>query len=267
MNFERSKWRRDAAARAPLDEAELARRKRRRRAIILGVAIALVAIVAAAIFFGREGAEPGASAAPTAEEGAQSAPAVTVIVPGREEVSRTISATGTLAARRDLPVGVSGEGGSVARVLVDEGDWVRAGQTLAVIERSVQSQQARQLAAQIEVARADARLAQNELDRALALEDRGFVSKADIDRKRAARDAARARVDVAEAQLAETRARIRKLNVTAPAGGLVLDRMVEVGQVVGPGSGPLLSIARRGEMEKLAELPAEDQAELAGGVR
>src|SRR3546814_10880569 len=92
-----------------------------------------------------------------------------------------------------MPVGVAGEGGMVARVLVDAGDWVNAGQTLAVIERSVQAQQAQQLAAQIDVARADAALAQSELERAQSLVSRGFVSKADIDRKTATRDAARAR--------------------------------------------------------------------------
>src|SRR3546814_19408660 len=103
-----------------------------------------------------------------------------------------------------MPVGVAGEGGEVSRVLVEAGDWVNAGQTLATIERSVQSQPAQQLAAQIEVAKAEAALAQNALDRALALVDRGFVSKADVDRKTAARDAANARVRVAQAQPAQT---------------------------------------------------------------
>src|SRR3546814_2903743 len=68
-----------------------------------------------------------------------------------------------------MPIGVVGEGGRVMRVLVEPGDWVRAGQALATIERSVQTQQTRSLAAQVEVARADARLAEAELDRAQAL--------------------------------------------------------------------------------------------------
>ena len=70
---------------------------------------------------------------------------------------------------------------------------------LASIDRSVQGQEAAQLAAQIQVARADAALAQNELERSQSLVGRGFVSKADLDRKRAARDAANARVRVAQA--------------------------------------------------------------------
>src|SRR3546814_3619427 len=96
---------------------------------------------------------------------AAQAPVVTVISPGRSTVSNTVSATGSLAARVEMPVGVVGEGGAVTRVLVQPGDWVRAGQVLATVERSVQTEQIRSLAAQVEVARADAKLAQAQLDR------------------------------------------------------------------------------------------------------
>ena len=108
-------------------------------------------------------------------------------------MARVVTASGALAARRDQPVGIAGEGGRVTAVLVDAGSWVRAGQVLAVIDRSVQTQSLNQLAAQIQVARADAALAQNEYDRSASLVGRGFVSKADLDRKKAARDAANAR--------------------------------------------------------------------------
>ena len=261
MNFESTKWRREALDDVVVDEETLARRRRRRNIIIAVAAALLLAVVAFMMFAG--GGEK--AVAPKGVEG-QQLPAVTVIVPGRQDVPAIISATGSLAARRDMPVGVPGEGGQVVRVLVEPGQWVGAGQTLAVIDRSVQSQEAAQLAAQVEVARADLRLAQNELDRAQALVARGFVSQADIDRKRAARDAAAARVRVAEAQLNATRARIGRLDVRAPTAGLVLTRSVEPGQVVGGGSGALFRIAAGGEMEVLARLPQTDLARLSVGV-
>src|SRR3546814_2935002 len=133
------------------------------------------------------------------------------------------------------------------RVLVDPGNWVRPGQALATMERSGQTQQTRSLAAQVEVARADARLAEAELDRAQALVGRGFISKADIDRKTATRDAARARVDVAIAQVRESVAREGRLDIRAPEAGLVLTRDVEPGQIVGSGSGVLFRVAKGGE--------------------
>ena len=99
---------------------------------------------------------------------------------------------------------------------------VRAGQVLAVVDRSVQSQQVAQLAAQVEAARANAALAQSNYERAVALVDRGFVSKAEIDSKKATRDAANAQVRVAQAQLNSMRAEVGRLNVVAPASGLIL---------------------------------------------
>lgn len=237
-----------------------ARRKRRRRNIALAALAVLLLVVAAVAFvFGGEGAE-----APSGEE---QVPAVTVVAPGASTIEGVINATGTLAARREMPVGVVGEGGRVVSVPVEPGDWVRAGQVLAVIDRSVQNRQAEGQAAQIQVARADAELAQANLDRALQLVDRGFISKADVDRLTATRDAAVARVRVAEAQYGERLARNAQLNIVAPAAGLVLERNVEPGQVVGGGSGVLFSIARGGEMELLADLGETELARLSSGAR
>lgn len=261
MNFETTKWRREALDDVVVDEVTIVRRRRRKQIIIALVAVGLLAILGV-FMLGGSGEK---AAAPAGAEG-QMLPAVTVIVPGRQDIPAVLSATGSLAARRDLPVGVPGEGGQVVRVLAEPGQWVRAGQTLAVIDRSVQSQESAQLAAQIEVNRADLRLAQSELDRAQALVSRGFISQADLDRKRATRDAAAARVRVAQAQLGASRARIGRLDVRAPAAGLVLDRNVEAGQVVGGGSGALFRIAQGGEMEVLARLPQTEMARLSVGV-
>jgi HlyD family secretion protein len=207
------------------------------------------------------------SGAASAEGDKQSqAQTVTVVSPGNENVVRAIAATGTLAARREIPVGVVGEGGQVSRVLVDAGDWVEQGQVMATIERSVQTQQLASLEAQIGVSRADLQLAQNELDRALKLVDRGFISKADVDRKTATRDSARARVRVSEAQLNEMRARTARLDIRAPVGGFVLERSVEPGQTVSAGSGILFRVAQGGQLELQAQLGEADLAQVSVGV-
>ncbi len=196
--------------------------------------------------------------------GAQT-PVISVVVPGRALVAGSINANGLLAARRELPVGSVGEGGAVAQVLVDAGQWVKKGQVLAVIDRSVQVEQQANQTAQIQASDADARLAQSNLDRAAKLVDRGFISKADIDRLTATRDAAAARVRISRAQLGETMARMRRLYIVAPDAGLLLERNVEPGQVVGPGTGNLFRIARGGEMELRARLSEVDLAQMKLG--
>ncbi len=234
----------------------------------------LVAAILAGTYFalnqdnGIDGAKTSKTGAPTAvgaDKKGKEVPNVSVTIPGKVTIPNVVTATGTLAARNDMPIGAVGEGGLVTRVLVNAGQWVKAGQTLVVVDRQVQAQQSSQIIAQIQAADADARLAQNELDRARALQSRGFVSKADIDRKTAQRDSALARVRVARAQLSENSARIQRLDIRAPASGLILSRNVEPGQVVGPGAGALFRIAMGGEMEMLAQLSEADLARMGVG--
>jgi len=236
------------------------RSRRRRNIIIIAAAVGIAIIVAAFLLFS------GGDKAAEGDSAAVQVPTVTVIVPGRTDVARVVTASGALAARHDQPVGVAGEGGMVRAVLVEAGAWVRQGQVLATVDRSVQSQNVAQLAAQVQVARADAALAQNEYERSEALVGRGFVSKADLDRKKAARDAANARIRVAEANLNSMRAQLGRLDIRAPKSGLILSRNVEVGQVVSPGSGALFRLAEGGQMEMKAQLSQQDLAFIHVGV-
>ena len=240
--------------------------RRRRWIIAAGVLIAVLAIALAAMMMRGGGDSAGGAADKEAGGPGGQIPTVSVVIPGRSEVARTVTASGALAARRDQPIGIPGEGGLVTRVYVDAGSWVRQGQVLASIDRSVQAQETSQMAALVAVARADAALAQNEVDRSQKLVARGFVSKADMDRKRAARDAANARVRVAQANLGSNRARIGRLDVRAPTSGLILSRTVEVGQVVGPAAGGLFRLANGGEMEMRAQLSQQDLALMRVGL-
>jgi HlyD family secretion protein len=260
MNYETTIVADSGASLSGTLEAPVVAERSRRRWIIGGLLVLAAAI--AAYFLLGSGAQ---EATPAADRETQ-LPVVSVVAPGRATVEGTISATGTISARNEIPVGVVGEGGRVVSVTVDQGAWVRQGQLLVAVDRAVQNQQAAGAAAQIGVARADARLAQANLDRALKLVDRGFVSRADVDRLTATRDAAVARVRVAEAALRELQARNARLNIYAPTSGLILTRAVEPGQTVSAASPPLFTMARGGEMELLARLGEEDLAKISVGT-
>jgi RND family efflux transporter MFP subunit len=242
----------DPAGYVALDDA----RNRRKRILIIVFVLAIFVVLGVAWKI----MHPAKPAAAT-----DTAPNVTVIVPGRHEVTAQIPAVGNIGARRDMPVGVAGEGGTVRSVLVEQGTWVAAGQVLATIDRSVQVQQAASLAASINQSRADALLAKANLDRAKALVSRGFVSKADVDTKQAALDGANARVAVAQAQLRQQQALIGRLDIRSPTAGLVLTRNVEAGQVVGAGSPALFRVAENGKMELQARLAEDDLARIRVG--
>jgi RND family efflux transporter MFP subunit len=232
-----------------------------RRRWIWIVAGVIVLALAGWFLFGNKKHE-----APAGAGAGSQVPNITVVVPGQQVVSRVISATGTLAARREMPVGVAGEGGMITRVLVEPGQWVRSGQVLATVDRSVQTQTASALDAQIAVARSDQQIAQAELDRAQQLVDRGFISKADLQRRAATRDAAAARVRQAQASYKEALARNGRLDIRAPAEGLILTRAAEPGQIVSSGSGVLFRMAMGGQMELRAQLAEADLVGLSVGA-
>lgn len=240
---------------ALLTDEEDRQSRRRMILVIIGAILALIVVFFVLHGFGKK-----------EDQKKDQAPRVSVVAPGAATVEGTISVNGSLAARREMPVGVVGEGGQVRQVLVEAGDWVQAGQILAIIDRSVQVQQQAGQGAQIQVSEADARLAQANLDRALKLVDRGFISKADVDRLTANRDAANARVRVARASFGQIGAQIARLNIVAPSAGLVLERKIEPGQVVGGGSGVLFRIAKDGEMELKAQVGEMDLAKVTAGV-
>ena len=123
------------------------RDRNQRRMRIAGIIVAILTIAGAAYYFFGSG-----NTAPTDADKAGQAQTVTVVAPGRDSVARTINATGTLAARREIPVGIVGEGGRVLMVYVDAGDWVTQGQVLVSVDRSVQTQQAAALEAQTDFA-------------------------------------------------------------------------------------------------------------------
>jgi RND family efflux transporter MFP subunit len=220
------------------------------------VALVLVGLAVWRLYGGKPAEKPPEAAVPQ----------VTVIVPGETMVAETVTGPGSIAARRDEAVGVQGEGGLVTAVLVDAGQNVQKGQVLARLDRAVQVQQVAQLAASVRQAEADARLAEANLSRAQTLVSKGFISKADIDQRMATRDSAVARVAVAKAQLAESQERLNRLDIRAPASGLLLSRNIETGQVVGPGSGALFRIAEGGVLEMRAQVAEQDMSRLRPGM-
>ena len=76
-------------------------RSRRRRMIVIAAAVAVALLAIAFMFMGGS----SETQAPQPGSGTGQVPTVSVVVPGRSDVARTITASGPLAARRDQPIG------------------------------------------------------------------------------------------------------------------------------------------------------------------
>lgn len=219
-------------------------------AVSIGLLLAIVAIVWATY--------SPSSPPPAATANTETLPLVTVMAPHASAVKSTVTFSGAIGARYDIPIGVEGDGGRITAVLVEAGDHVRSGQVLARLDQSVLLPQLNRLAASLEEARAQAALSLAEFGRAQGVESAGALSKEEIERRRATSATDEARVKVAAAQLAEAEARLSRAEIRAPADGVVLTRSAEVGQTAAPGAPPLFRLARAGEVEMRGQVAEQD---------
>lgn len=232
----------------------------------MGTRISSRWIVAAAAILVAVAAIVWAQRAPDNEDAAngpqESIPLVTITVPGLTAVTSTVTFTGALAARYDMPIGTEGEGGRIVAVLAEVSDHVKKGQMLARLDDSILRPQVQRLQAALEEARAQAALSEAEFQRAKSMDTAGALSVEEIERRRAASVTDAARVKVASAQLAETQARLLKTEIRSPENGVVLTRTVEVGQMANAGQ-TLFRVAGDGEIEMRALIAERDVASLS----
>ena len=231
---------------------------RRWIAVGLGVLLAILALV-----WAMTSSKP--EAPKTAAVSDADLPLVTVMKPQFKSVTASVTFTGTISARYDMPIGAEGEGGRVVAVLVEAGDHVKKGQILARLDQSVTTAQVNQLTASVEQAKAQAALSEAEYQRAKGVEAAGALSAEEIERRRAASLTDAARAKVAAAQLAEAEARLRRTQIRAPADGVVLTRTAEEGQSILPGGEPLFRLANGSEIEMRGQIAEQDIARVQVG--
>jgi len=222
------------------------------------VALALIAVIAWRLMAG--GTRPHDS---LADRGG--IPLVSVIVPGQQAVISSVSFTGAIAARYDMPIANEGDTGRIVAVYVEAGDPVKRGQVLARIDDSVIVQQVNRLEASLEQARAQAALSAAEYRRAQGVEAAGALSAEDIEKRRATAVTDAANVKVVAAQLAEAQARLARTRITAPVDGIVLTRKAEVGQIANPGGDALFRVESGGEVEMRGQIAEQDLAQVKVG--
>ena len=224
------------------------------------VAAAIIAVVAVILYRGHT-ADP----AVLTLANQQTIPLVSVTSPGVTSVTSSVTFTGTIAARYDMPIGIEGDAGRIIGVYVEAGDHVKRGQLLAKIDESVWQPQVNRLAASLEQAKAQSNLSAAEYRRAAAVESAGALSAEEIEKRRALSITDAAAVKVAAAMLAEAEARLNRTRVVAPTDGTVLTRRAEVGQTASPGGEALFRLASSGEIEMRGQVAEQDLAVLTVG--
>ncbi len=175
------------------------------------------------------------------------------------DVAERIAFTGTVRPRNEVDI-YPKVAGRIESLAADVGDRVTAGQLLATIEHKEIAWQAKAAQASLDVARANLSGAQLDWNRTQALHRGGSASQAQL-------DAAKMRLDLAAAQVAQAEAaaglaaqQVDNARITTPIAGTVIRRPVNIGAQVGPQS-PLFTI------QDVAALKLEASVDSASFVR
>lgn len=156
---------------------------------------------------------------------------VTVAVVEEETLRPRIELIGTSVARQRSALSSKVEG-LVARVAVDEGRELAAGDLVLELNRDLAELEHQAKAALEAEALARLRDAERVRDELLRLEKGSHASKAEIDSAVARVEIVRAELEGARAQRALAQEMLARHRLTAPFAGMVVERNVEVGEWV-----------------------------------
>ena len=167
--------------------------------------------------------------APKAPPPAASAPAKT----SASAPAGALTASGYVVARRQATVAAEVTG-RLLEVRVEEGQQVRAGEVLAVLEPTLaqaelQSARARATAGDAEVAEA-----QRVLARARALTKQGYASEATLTAAQSRHDLAVAQRNANRSDAQRAAAQLSRYEIRAPFAGVVVNKAAQPGEIISP---------------------------------
>lgn len=169
------------------------------------------------------------------------APTVTVQEIETRNVIRSFDAPGRVVSKYRVDV-MARISGYLLKSYFKEGDTVRAGQTLFLIEPTEYSNASNVAAANVKNLKAQLVYAEKQLARAAELVKKDYIAKAQYDQILSQRDALRAQLSSAQASLNDANRNLGYTNVKSPVNGKVGIINVTVGNYVSPTSGALTTI-------------------------
>lgn len=219
-------------------------------------ALLLVGSVALAVGCGKNAA-PGAKVRP---------PPLVVVAPvQKRDVPVEVRAPVDLRPLVQVDVG-SKTLGVLDAVLVDRGDPVKKGQLLALVRPSDLPDQLTAARSTLAQAQSASTLARAELDRAQALAPRAVVSQQELQQATSRAAQTQAAEEAARAQIGVLAVRLGEMRIPSPLAGVVVQRRLDPGALVGPpGGGVILTVARVDVLRVFISVNEREVAGLAVG--
>lgn len=221
--------------------------------------LTIAAITSLAACKGGSAADADAAATETATIGTEN---IAVVVSGVLQSGPTVS--GDLTPEREAMIRAQ-VGGSVLQTYADQGQAVRAGQTLARIEAGGLQDVYLSARAGVTAASNSADVANRELERSEKLLAAGAIAERDIEQARRAAISANAALADARARLATAQKQVGNTNVTSPMSGIVSERPISAGDVVQPGAA-MFTVVDPSSMRLEGSVPSEQLNQVKVGA-
>jgi HlyD family secretion protein len=221
--------------------------------------------IAAVLALGLAACQAGGAAQTTPQQQART---VSVVRVEMRPIAGGLATSGLLTPRNEVTVNPDLSGYRVAKLFVDEGAWVKAGQPLAQMDGSILQAQLDQQAALAAEQKATAEQRDKEAQRVQGLDDQGVLAEEQLQARRFAALSARGGAAAAAASLKEMQTRLAHLTVRAPVAGQVIQRNVNLGDISGAGaSTPWFVMAQDGQVELYADVAEADFDQMKPGLR
>lgn len=176
-------------------------------------------------------------------------------------------ALGTVAPLQTVAIRTRAEG-EITAILFNEGDNVREGQLLYRLDDRQAQAQLTTARAQLATARANTTQARNELQRAEALVDKGFITGSIVDQRRALAASSQASISAAEAAVRNAQTAISFLNIRAPVSGRTGELNFRLGAMVRPADAlPLVTINQLSPISVRFLIPPQDIQQLRNAMK
>lgn len=147
------------------------------------------------------------------------------------DVAQAVSANGTLNPVTLISIGTQ-VSGRVSKLYVDFNDKVEKGQILLELDDSLFTAQIAQSQGAVRNAQSSVELAQANESRIRTLFGQDYVSAQELDQAVQALKSSRAQLDTARAQLQRDQTNLSYSVIRSPVSGVVIARLVDVGQTV-----------------------------------
>ena len=167
-------------------------------------------------------------------------PAVTVVQPVQRTVTDYLELTGNTQAIRTVQL-VARVSGYLEKLLFQDGQVVKEGQLLFLIQQITYQDTLRQSEAQILLQKAQLDYAETQFIRYSNLSQEKATSQENVDNWRYQRDSARANLKAAEANRDLAKLNLDYTEVRAPFDGRIDRRLVDPGNLVGSGQNTVLA--------------------------